>query len=176
MDINTFPERLRESRLKKKLNFKELAEISGVTATAISYYEKGAKTPQLDNAAKLAIALGVSLDWLCGIDTPVSGDNDNTALLRSLISVLERFIYSWENTGEIFILSFVFNEINEEIVKFIDEFTTIDKLKSTSEVVTEEMYNTLINALIEKYKSIPVDNLAFSKGGEDNGKHQSEEE
>lgn len=70
MNINTFSERLRETRRSKNLTQAQLAKLSGVTAATISAYEstdnKKGCNPSLDNALKLAEALDISLDWLCG--------------------------------------------------------------------------------------------------------------
>ena len=158
MDITTFSERLRETRLKKKLNYKELAEISGVTATAISYYEKGTKMPQLDNAVKLAEALGVSLDWLCSIENNSDESSGNMSTLTSLKLLIDTNEYSFKkessdlSEGE-FSLSFHFScLLQDDIVGFVEEFIAIKELKENSSVLTDEMYNTLLNALFEKYK------------------------
>lgn len=70
MDNTIFAQRLKEARIASKLTQIELSKMSGVTPATISAYEcadgsKG-KNPSLDNALKLAQALNVSLDWLCG--------------------------------------------------------------------------------------------------------------
>lgn len=45
----------------------ELSERVGVAVAVISHWETGHRTPSLGHAIKLARALGVSLDRLCGI-------------------------------------------------------------------------------------------------------------
>lgn len=67
-ETTIFAKRMRETREKKGLKQKELAEHIGVTPQTISAYEKNGKAPTLDNAIAIANTLGVSLDWLCGID------------------------------------------------------------------------------------------------------------
>lgn len=152
MDISVFSERLTQARQKKKLNFKELSKISGITATAISYYEKGTKVPQLDSASKLAVALGVSLDWLCGIENDVTNSNDNVSILNSLILCLDKFPNTINTNNDIMELDFIFSLSDDAITNFIYEFNSIKRLKQTSDVFTGEMYNTLISALIKKYQ------------------------
>lgn len=70
MNTTIFAQRLKEARASAKLTQAELCKISGVTAATISAYESAdgnkGKNPSLDNALKLAQALNVSLDWLCG--------------------------------------------------------------------------------------------------------------
>lgn len=70
MNTTIFAQRLKEARTAAKLTQAELCKMSGVTAATISAYESSdgnkGKNPSLDNALKLAQALGISLDWLCG--------------------------------------------------------------------------------------------------------------
>lgn len=68
---NTFSERLKETRLSRELTQKQLAEQAQMAVTSYSSYEKGAKKPPLDAAFRLAQALNVSLDWLCGLQEEV---------------------------------------------------------------------------------------------------------
>ena len=46
---------------------KKLSELSGVSQGKISEYENGMTTPRIDAAAKLASALGITLDELVGL-------------------------------------------------------------------------------------------------------------
>lgn len=70
MNNTIFAERLREARTAAKLTQAQLSMKAGVTAATISAYESAdgnkGKNPSLENALKLAQALNVSLDWLCG--------------------------------------------------------------------------------------------------------------
>lgn len=47
---------------------KEAAEKIGITATALSAYEKGKRAPSLEVLCDIAKFYGVSLDLICGID------------------------------------------------------------------------------------------------------------
>ena len=58
-------DRLSALRREKGLTLRELAEQVGITAAALSNYEKGQKEPSLSYAKKLAQYYGVSLDYLC---------------------------------------------------------------------------------------------------------------
>ena len=55
---------LKEVRNSKKITQVELAEITGLQQQAISRYESRIMTPQIDTAAKIAEALGVTIDEL----------------------------------------------------------------------------------------------------------------
>ena len=88
----TFAERLKSARSKKRLSQAELAKAVGVSAATISSYEtpNGTKIPALDKAAAIAAFLEVPLDYLCGGDipsTPIT-DFDLETYLRSLVAVI----------------------------------------------------------------------------------------
>ncbi|MDD6490266.1 MAG: helix-turn-helix transcriptional regulator [Clostridia bacterium] len=157
MDLYIFQERLAKSRQSAKLNYKELSQKSGVTATAISYYEKGEKSPTLESAMKLAVALNVSLDWLCGLNKGENIENDNTALLRNFIYIFDEYEGLLENTpgtypdtpSQLKMITF----LPDDLYNFLEEYSNIRKLKKSSDIITDEMIETLKNALIDKYKS-----------------------
>lgn len=58
---------LKTIRRRKKMTQVELAERSGVSQQAISFYEIGRSYPNLDNAKSIAVALGVTVDELITI-------------------------------------------------------------------------------------------------------------
>lgn len=55
---------LRAARIKRGLSQAQLAEASGVSQTAVSAYERGAKSPPALVLARIARALRVSADRL----------------------------------------------------------------------------------------------------------------
>lgn len=57
---------LKDLRQKKGVTLSQAAEGAGMTAPALSYYEKDEKDPSLEYAIKLADYYGVTLDELCG--------------------------------------------------------------------------------------------------------------
>lgn len=58
--------RIKELRQEKNLTQRQLAEKANTTATSISAYEKGQKTPSIEVLCNIANALETSVDWLCG--------------------------------------------------------------------------------------------------------------
>lgn len=69
MDIEkAFAVNLKKIRKQKDITQNELAQKSGVSIGTISSYESGIKSPSLLIVAKLAEALGVSIDELCGFN------------------------------------------------------------------------------------------------------------
>nr|WP_294369748.1 helix-turn-helix transcriptional regulator [uncultured Ruminococcus sp.] len=100
MDISIFSRRLKEARRAKDFTQAQLAKQSGVTAATISAYEstdsKKGCNPSLENAAKLAEALSVSLDWLCGSAANKS-KVETVDFLRMLVKMSENIAVSVDN-------------------------------------------------------------------------------
>jgi len=61
--------RIQEFRLAKGLSQSQLAKAAGIPFRSLQNYEQGHRPTPLEKAAKLAKALGVSLDDLAGITT-----------------------------------------------------------------------------------------------------------
>ena len=66
--VKTFSKRLKIAILFSDLSQKELAEKAGVTPASITSYAKGTKNPTMETLVKIADALNISTDWLCGIE------------------------------------------------------------------------------------------------------------
>ena len=70
---------LKVERVKRGWSQERLAEASGVGQNSIARYETGMTTPGLDQAFKIAAALGCSIDVLVGWDPPKESAEDETA-------------------------------------------------------------------------------------------------
>jgi len=95
-NMEVFPRRLEEARRNKDLTQKKLAEAVKVSPQTISAYEKSGekgKTPSLEIAIDIAKVLGVSLDWLFGLDVPQQGTKNKITSLgdvyRALVDITE---------------------------------------------------------------------------------------
>ena len=75
--------RIIEARKAKKWTQKDLAKAINVNIKNISRWELDQSKPSIDAAVTLAKALGVSVDFLCGIKT------NNTSSLHALFSSKE---------------------------------------------------------------------------------------
>ena len=58
--------RLREVREKRGYKQVDLARRTGIPPSAVSQFETGRREPSLRTVSKLADALGVTVDFLCG--------------------------------------------------------------------------------------------------------------
>ena len=61
---HSLPQRLSEVRTLAKLSQSELAGKLGVSASLVSHWEKGTRTPSESQLLELARAMGVALDYL----------------------------------------------------------------------------------------------------------------
>ena len=64
-----FGARLRKARIEKGMKQNDLAEAAGVSPQQISAYETKGSKPSVEVASAIAAELGISLDYLCGLDS-----------------------------------------------------------------------------------------------------------
>lgn len=65
MKFSSHPgEVIRERRLELGMSTVDLAARAGISLRALGYIERGESWPRLDNAARIAAALGVAVDAL----------------------------------------------------------------------------------------------------------------
>ncbi len=64
--------RLKKLRDAKGLSQKELAQKLGVSKGTVYRYENNTQSPSLENAAKLALLLDTSLDYLTGLENALT--------------------------------------------------------------------------------------------------------
>lgn len=69
-------DKLRKRRKWLEIKQSELAERAGVDQTTISNYELGKTRVDAEALAKIAIALGVSTDWLLGLSEDVEWETN----------------------------------------------------------------------------------------------------
>lgn len=72
MTTDKFSELVRLEMARRKWTQTELAKQSGVAQTTISAIYRGTSEPTLSTAAKIAKALGISLDELASDDEPLA--------------------------------------------------------------------------------------------------------
>ena len=65
----SFGDRIKHFRVHStKLSQEDLAKKCGLSASWISHFETGNRSPGIENLIRLSFGLGVSLDRLCGTD------------------------------------------------------------------------------------------------------------
>lgn len=72
-----FTTRLREARDVRGWSQAELAQRADMQPSAIAHFEAARRKPSFDNVRRLAKALGVSTDYLMGVETAVAFRNED---------------------------------------------------------------------------------------------------
>jgi repressor LexA len=68
--VSTFGKRLSEFRTEKDLTLEELGNVTDIPPQTLNRYELGHRTPKVDTASDIAVAIGVNPLWLNGFNVP----------------------------------------------------------------------------------------------------------
>lgn len=86
--------RLYEQRTLRKLSQKEVANIINVSASVVSNYEKGERTPSLEILVALARLYQCSTDYLLGFEKSKRDKLVDVSMLDDeQIGLLQKFLY-----------------------------------------------------------------------------------
>lgn len=89
----TFGDRLRQLRVEKRLTQAQVAQRLGLTKSVVSAYETGLRSPAYDVLIRLCGMLGVTTDYLLGVEDTrtirLDGLTDQeSALITEMVEVL----------------------------------------------------------------------------------------
>lgn len=84
-----FGQKLKQLRKQKSLTQKQLAELIGVQNSVISFYELGDRFPSPEILIRIARELGVSTDYLLGLE---KGETVDISMLSEKDKLLVRSI------------------------------------------------------------------------------------
>lgn len=168
---NSFANNLRNYRTKSGLTQEELAEKILSSTTSISAYETQSKEPKLTSLIKLATALGITPNELCGIgkETKVE-EYIKQHLASATITVLEQLKAQVHVDGNTVTLTLspknnysestpedsskeVSGYSTQTILQFFQEYETIQKFCTLDP--TPSMLKKLKENLVNDYKSMP---------------------
>lgn len=82
---NTFAVRLTNALEASGMTQKQLADATGLTQASISRYINGDRIPRAQIAAKIAAALGITCDYLCGNNGPKYKTGKDDLVSRSVV-------------------------------------------------------------------------------------------
>lgn len=160
-DRNILADRLKIARTNKGFTQKELSKKSGVTSATISAYEstcnnKGCN-PSITNAIKLANALNVSLDWLCGLSDNEKPENnketDTETFLYSVMIFLNHMVVLREDKTLL-----VPQKI--ELKSFIEDYINIKEDIFDTNLLPEGFAKEfLIRGIVAKYRHKSIEEL-----------------
>lgn len=95
--VNGLGERLQQKRAGLKISQKEAAGFIGVSASIISNYESGERTPSVENLMALANLYKCSTDYLLGLEKTSSVTVDVSMLNEEQRARLQYFLSSINN-------------------------------------------------------------------------------
>lgn len=154
-----FSDNLIELRRKRNITQEELAEMANLSTTIISDYENRKKTPSIASAKKIADTLRVTLDELCGNDTENQFKRklDNEAVLTVLGAL--KILQAHVRVNKSIELTLdpkkdTADYSTSSILDFFKEYEIIQKFANLD--ATEDMVQSLIDNLKEKYKNFPA--------------------
>ncbi len=126
MELQIFADRLKKLRTSLQLTQAQFVNGLGITASALSAYEKNLKNPSISVAKRIAEKYNVSIDWLCGLSDKkrntnpvtyadaidlladawdslmftVSGGNPSFIIFHD--SVMQRFLSEWSKMLDLY--------------------------------------------------------------------------
>ena len=109
--------RLRNARKKLNLTQEELGELVGVGKSAICCYEKETRNPNLETIIELIHVLGISSDYLLGVDNIVSVSDESKVKYRTLTNEEVMFIEELRKDKLVYEILFQDPKKGSELIK-----------------------------------------------------------
>lgn len=151
--LDKFSERLKELRTSLGMTQSKFSQKIGITASALSSYEKNLKKPSLSVAIKIAENFDISLDWLCGLseDQKFTDYPQIFSVLSKLSKTINtdiRYIVSnpYDNENGDYLLNFR----DEVIQRFLQDWSKMLDLFNDG-IIDENLYDLWLNDQKEKH-------------------------
>lgn len=158
-ELQTFSDRLKELRNDLKMTQKDFAENIGITASALSAYEKNLKNPSIGVVKRIAKEYHVSIDWLCGLNDEQNPDSEiktysDIIRLLAKITTCEKAEYLYTDIG-VYENSVgnqygFINFRNDDMINFIADWSKLyDLLRNGS--IDNDLYQMWIEKALKEY-------------------------
>lgn len=145
IELQIFSERLKELRISLGLTQAQFVEELGITASALSAYEKNLKNPSISVAKRIAEKYSVSIDWLCGL-------SDNKTLSDDMIWTYSDIINLCSKTSDpTKAANAIMNKFVDRLEQFIAESKQMESLKKDG-LIDQELYELWLEKTLRKYK------------------------
>lgn len=172
IELQIFADRLKELRTLLELTQAEFVIDLGITASALSAYEKNQKNPSISVAKRIAEKYNISIDWLCGLSETMNHRDkprkysDIIKILLDIEKYLDIGVYTeWKDNSDPYNQSptykpFLFAEIifNNQLMKeFMVEWEKMKQLHDDG-TIDEDVYTLWIEKTLKKYDKDLVGN------------------
>ena len=151
-ELQVFSDRIKKLRLSLNMTQKKFAEEIGITASALSSYEKNLKNPSIAVAKKIAETFRVSIDWLCGLSDKMKNGNEpeTYADVIDLLVKIEKSIFFHVGKEKITVSDSVLQYFLEDWGKMLPLFHngTID----------EKLYKLWLDDKKKEYENVHMRN------------------
>ena len=150
LELQAFSDRLKELRLSLGLTQTQFVEELGITAAALSAYEKNQKNPSISVAKRIAEKYHISIDWLCGLTDKKNYNED----INNYADMFQLIIKLCEIPDGGWLMSY---EDNDTLISSFNTIPSIAKLSNTDDIVIEffrdweQMYKLYKNNTINQH-------------------------
>ena len=138
-----FHEKIKETRVRRNMTQKQLADAAQIAAGSVSAYENGQKLPPVNAAGRIAAALGVSLDWLLN-DDPF--EDLSFCVADSMRDLAKSFATIVSSSV---VLDAGMDTGNDELNRFVQQAATMKTLCRKGEI-DESVFITWLDAKVRK--------------------------
>lgn len=141
---NTFGEKLLQLRKEKGVNQNEMAKALGISRVALSYYERGERTADIEILIKAAKAFGVSPNYLLG-EGARKVENDHLSLYNVFSENVANFLIG-----------------DHHRLDFLDAILSHKDMEQLSDLIYMTHYKPLVNEYEINYFSFMLSQLLYS--------------
>lgn len=157
---NVFSKRLKQARFAAGMTQAQLGGMCKLSSTSIAAYENGQKVPRITTAAKLALVLNVSLDWLMGLDDNKVPQPHNAG---GCAQIMVDTVRIWDNQGLIDRIEIGGNArecltiklSNGMLLDFVRDWAKVHEMYA-GKVIDQEMYDAWIEKRLMELAKIPL--------------------
>lgn len=166
LSFKSFGKNLQIERKKQipRMTQDNLAEKAGLTTQTISDYEREKKFPTLENAVKIANALGLSLDYLCD-GSDIAEQKETRLQIETLADIQFFFDFLCEIIPSCDIESenddvFLRIENCPQIAKYYRDYLTMKELLGNS-TITPDIFQMWREGATKNLKTTTIENYEF---------------
>lgn len=144
IELQVFSDKLKELRQSLNMTQQEFVSDIGITASALSAYEKNQKTPSIGVVKRIAEKYNISIDWLCGLS-----DKKQLSDIYTTYGEIAAELFKIDDSLEV-----TFDDIKISEYKsytcILFEDSVFDTFLQEWKDATNVLYNTSINKAITK--------------------------